>query len=134
MTKPITAQEYREQTRPSRKSKYGAKRTMVDGIMFDSKAEAARYVFLKARLDAGEISHLELQPVFKLSNGTRPVLIKSKGYPNGRQVKYVADFAYFCPVENKRIIEDCKGFRTKEFILKKAFVEAQFPGVKIREV
>lgn len=134
MTERLTSKEYQAQSSKPKRSKYGSKRTMVDGIMFDSKAEAARYTFLKERLDAGEISHLELQPVFKLSNGTRPVLIKSKGYPNGRQVKYVADFAYFCPVENKRIIEDCKGFRTKEFILKKAFVEAQFPGVKIREV
>ena len=39
MTKPISAKEYREHTGPSRKSKYGAKRTMVDGVLFDSKAE-----------------------------------------------------------------------------------------------
>lgn len=132
MTKPISAQEYREQTRPSRKSKYGAKRTMVDGILFDSKAEAARYGYLKARQEKGEISHLELQPSFKIyDRHGNPIR-----YDSGRQAVYKADFAYFDPAQNKRVVEDVKSkaTRTPVYKLKKALVEANFPAVKIVEV
>lgn len=131
----MSAAQYRSLAeKPKRSTKYGAKKMLVDGIRFDSKREAARYQFLKARQDAGEISNLELQPAFKLKCGERPILLKSKGYPNGRQATYFADFAYWCPVEEKRVIEDSKGMKTDIYKLKKAIVEAQFPGVKIIEV
>ena len=45
------------------KSKYRAVKTEVDGIMFDSKKEAARYVELKEKLDAGIIQDLKLKLV-----------------------------------------------------------------------
>lgn len=131
----LSSQEYRAQTAKPKRNKYGAKRTVVDGILFDSKAEAARYVYLKAREDRGEISHLERQPKFKLygRNGA-PVLIKSARYPNGRHATWKGDFAYFCPERNKRVCEDVKGVRTQVFILKKAIVEACYPGLEIVEV
>lgn len=130
----MSAAEYRSQAGKPRKSKYGNTRISFDGHTFDSKRELARYKVLKDRQERGEISNLELQPAFKLKCGDRPVLLKSKGFPNGRQAKYVADFAYWCPVEGKRVVEDAKGFRTDIYKLKKAVVEAQFPGVKIIEV
>jgi len=130
----MSSAQYRSLAEKPKRSKYGAKKVLVDGIRFDSKREAARYQFLKARQDAGEISNLELQPSFKLKCGERPILLKSKGYPNGRQATYFADFAYWCPVEEKRVIEDSKGMKTDIYKLKKAIVEAQFPGVKIIEV
>jgi hypothetical protein len=46
------------------RNKYRAVKTEVDGIMFDSKKEAGRYVELKKRLDAGIIQDLKLQPKF----------------------------------------------------------------------
>lgn len=114
-----------------KKSKYGNKRVQIDGIWFDSIKEGNRYRFLKARLDAGEISHLELQPKFKLVSGTTPVRFDS-----GRQATYKADFAYFdySLPERQRVIEDVKGMKTDVYKLKKAFVEAQFPGLRIVEV
>jgi uncharacterized protein DUF1064 len=130
----MSAEEYRGLAAKPKRSKYGAKKVLVNGIRFDSKREAARYQFLKAREEAGEISNLELQPSFKLKSGDRPILLKSKGYPNGRQATYFADFAYWCPVQEKRVIEDSKGMKTDVYKLKKAIVEAQFPGVKIVEV
>lgn len=36
-------------------NKYGAKKTVVDGVTFDSKAEARRYQQLKLMQQAGEI-------------------------------------------------------------------------------
>lgn len=132
MIERMSAAEFREEQKASKPSKYRNKKVRVGGHLFDSKREAQRYLMLKARQDAGEISHLELQPVFKLKVGDRPVLIRSKGFPNGRQAKYVADFAYFDG--DRRVVEDAKGFRTPEYKLKKAIVEAMHPAVKIVEV
>ena len=117
-----------------RKSKFKNIRVEVDGIRFDSKKEAKRYSELKLLEKAGEIGNLELQPSFKLSCGDRPILIKSPGYPNGRQATYRADFAYWCPKREKRVIEDAKGYRTDVFKLKRAIVEAMHPAVTIEEV
>jgi hypothetical protein len=117
-----------------KRSKYNAKRVMAFGIEFHSAKEANRYVDLRRKQDAGLISHLELQPKFFLYGRDSPILIKSKGYPNGRLASFRADFGYFCFERNKRIIEDVKGFRTPVFILKKAIVEACYPGVEIIEI
>src|ERR1700739_3349038 len=93
-----------------RRQKYGARRTTVDGITFDSAAEARRYGELKLLERAGEISGLELQPEF-------PFLVKGKVI-----FKYVADFSYWDG--RSRVTEDVKGFRTKEYILKRKLIEA----------
>jgi len=135
MSETMTRDEYLAATAPAkRRNKYGAKKTVVDGITFDSAAESRRYATLRQMEQAELISHLERQPTFKLYCGTTPILIKSKRYPNGRHMTYRADFAYFDPSRNKRIVEDVKGRRTKEFIIKKAVVEACFPAVEIVEV
>ena len=47
-------------------SKYKNKKTVVDGITFDSKKEASRYLELKKLKDAGFIDDLELQVKFVL--------------------------------------------------------------------
>jgi len=137
MTERMTAAAFRAgkaiPAKP-RKSKFNAKRVIIDGITFASQKEANRYAALKQMEKAGLISHLELQPSFKLYCGTQPVLIRSKRYPNGRHATYRADFAYFDADRGKRIVEDAKGFRTKEFILKRAVVEACFPAVQIEEI
>ena len=132
MTERLTSKEYQAQSSKPKRSKYGSKRTMVDGVLFDSKAEATRYVFLREREKRGEISHLELQPSFKLC-GKDGLPLR---YESGRQAVYRADFAYFCPEQNKRVVEDVKSKATKTqlYKLKKALVEANFPAVKIVEV
>lgn len=131
MTQSIPAAQYRQMT-AKKANKYGAKRTVLDGITFDSKAEADRYAALKQMQDAGLISHLVCQPSFKLAIGGQPILIRSKGYPKGRQATYVADFAYFA--NNARVFEDVKGLATPLYKLKRAIVEAMYPGTKIIEV
>lgn len=110
-------------------SKYKAQPTTVDGIRFDSKKEARRYQELRLLQKAGEISNLELQPSFKLSCGDRPIKFDS-----GRQAVYKADFAYWDHKQEKRVIEDSKGFRTPEYKLKRAIVHAMHPALKIIEV
>ena len=115
-------------------SKFAAKPTYVEGRRFASKKEAKRFGELKLLEKAGEISNLELQPAFPFSIDGRPVLSRSKRYPNGRQLKMVADFRYTDTKNGLVVWEDVKGFRTKEFIIKKAFFEAMMPGVRLVEV
>lgn len=101
-----------------RPPKYGNKKTEIDGFMFDSKREAARYVELKYLESAGLIADLELQPKF-------PCVV------NGKKVcEYRADFKY--TQDGQPIIEDVKGFRTKEYRIKKKLVEALY-GIEIKE-
>jgi hypothetical protein len=134
MTLNISRQEARALLSKPKRSKYGATKTMVDGILFDSVKEAKRWQELRLLEKAGEISHLERQPKFYLYGKDGPVLIRSRGYPNGRRAVWKGDFAYFCSIRNKRICEDVKGFRTPIFILKKAVVQACYPGLEIVEI
>jgi hypothetical protein len=92
-------------------AKYHNKKTVIDGITFDSKKEAARYVELKLLQQAGEIQDLLLQPSFEL--------IVQGGKVVGR---YFADFKY--RTGNKVIVEDVKGVKTDVYRLKKKIVEA----------
>ena len=88
MTEKITAKEYRDmQKRPTR-SKYNARKTVVDGIKFDSLKEARRYEELKLQEKVGVISHLKLQPKFRLLDGFK---YKEETI---RPVNYFADFSY----------------------------------------
>lgn len=122
----ITAAEARALMAP-KKSKYGNRKVTIDGITFDSTKEANRWRVLKDMQDRGKISSLERQPRFNLCAGGRPVR-----YGSGRQAYYKADFAYWDG--EKRVVEDVKGFKTKEYKLKKAIVEAMFPAVTIVEI
>lgn len=92
--------------------KYKNKKTRVDGILFDSAREAARYCVLKAKERSGEITELERQKKFEILPG-----FVYRG-ERVRKVVYIADFVY----RNKngeKIIEDVKGFKTKDYLLKK---------------
>jgi hypothetical protein len=101
-------------------SKYHNVKTVVDGISFSSKKEAARYQKLKLLEKAGEISGLQLQKRFSLEvSGTRVCT-------------YVADFFYHENNGFKIIIEDCKGFKTPVYRLKKKLMKACY-GIDILE-
>lgn len=127
----ITAAEYRSAPK-AKANKFNAEPTIVDGIRFASKKEANRYIELRLLEKAGKISHLVCQPRFDFMINGRPVVSRSERYPNGRQLYWKGDFAYFDG--QKRIVEDVKGVRTKEYKLKKAIVEAMHPAVRVREV
>ena len=112
-----------------KRSKYGARKAIVDGITFDSRAEAARYHELRNMQAAGAITGLQLQVRYRLMAGETVLMITSPGYPKGRAVTYVADFVY---TENGQvIIEDVKGVQTPVYKLKKAIMAAM--GHQIRE-
>ena len=95
------------------KPKYGNKKTVIDGITFDSKAEANRYTELKWMFHAGAISKLELQPVYVLAPG-----VKFDGEARAKpEMRYRADFTY---IENGvKVVEDVKGVETEAFRIKR---------------
>lgn len=98
--------------------KYRAVQTVVDGKKFASKKEARRYKELKLLTRAGEIAGLRCQVTFTLVVNDVHIC------------KYIADFVYF---ENgKKIVEDTKGFLTKEYKLKRKLMKAVH-GIEIRE-
>lgn len=96
-------------------------RTLVDGIKFDSKGEANRYIELKLLQSAGQIKDLKLQVPF--------ILYDKNQY--GSKVKYIADFTYF-DHDNKYVVEDFKGVRTPAYRLKKRLM-AEIHGIRIFE-
>lgn len=108
-------------------SKYNSKKTVVDGQKFDSKKEARRYQELLLLEKAGEIKNLSRQVKF--------VLIPSQRDENGkvveRECSYKADFTYEEGI--KTVVEDVKGFRTKEYIIKRKLMLWRY-GIRIREV
>ena len=95
----------------ARANKYHAKKTVVNGIEFDSAKEAERYTKLRALEEAGKIQSLRLQVPFELVPSFECDGVKY------RDMKYVADFVYYR--DGKQIVEDCKGVKTAEYKLKK---------------
>ena len=104
--------------------KYGNKKTEVDGITFDSQAEARRYKALKLLERAGEIQALELQPVYEI---VPSVTLYGRKRP---AVKYKADFRYI--EKGETVVEDVKGMRTPVYNLKRHLMKAVH-GIEIRE-
>ena len=103
-------------------SKYRAIKTEVDGIWFASKKEARSYQQFLLLEQAGEITHLELQPIYEIN------------YKGEKICKYQADFRYFDQKKRMRVVEDVKGMKTPVYRLKKKLVEAFYHGTKITEV
>lgn len=111
------------QTPPTKpkKSKYGAVKTEIDGITFDSKHEASRYQELRLLEQAGEITNLRLQVPYIL-------FPKNK---HGRALKYIADFTYN-DGNGQLIVEDAKGVKTPVYRLKRRLM-AELKGIEIKE-
>lgn len=107
-----------------RGSKYHAKKTVVDGIEFDSAKEAKRFTKLRDMERAGKIQGLRLQVPFELLPSFECDGVKYRG------MKYVADFVYYR--NGKQVVEDCKGFRTTEYKMKKKLM-AYVNHVNIKE-
>lgn len=84
------------------RNKFANKKTVVDGMVFDSKKEAERWRQLALMEAAGEINDLQTQVRF-------PFVV------NGQRVcSYVADFMYYDTRTLKRVVEDVKSPPTRK--------------------
>ena len=105
---------------PRKTNKYGAIKTRIDGILFDSRLEAGRYSELKLLERAREISNIEVHPSF-------PIFIK------GQRICVVElDFAYD-DRDGNRIFEDTKGLDTALSKIKRKLVSASY-GINVNLV
>lgn len=107
-----------------KKSKYHA----VKCNGYDSRKEYYRAQQLKLWLKAGLISDLREQVVFLLV----PRQINGEGVEE-RPVRYVADFVYVDNATGRTVVEDTKGFRTPEYIIKRKLM-LQVHGITIKEI
>lgn len=94
--------------------KYHNKKVECDGIIFDSAKEKNYYCELKILRMAGEVIDFERQVTFELQPKFRHA---GKKYKDGRTV-----------------VVDTKGFRTKEYLLKRKMLLYKYPDMIFEEV
>lgn len=126
--------------------KYHSKKTVIDGITFDSKKEAERYSKLKLLERCGAISNLELQKVYELipaqyefyerygKNGNR---LKDGKKCIEKSCVYKADFVYIDNETGQQVVEDVKGYKGGQayslFSIKRKLMLERY-GIKVKEV
>lgn len=106
------------------RSKYHAQKTIVDGITFDSRREAYRYLVLKGMEEKGAIEDLRRQVRYELIPAFD---VDGKHY---RPVYYVADFVY--REDGREVVEDVKGMRTDVYRLKSKLFARRY-GMSVKE-
>lgn len=105
--------------------KYNAKRTTIDGEVFDSKSEALRHQELLLLERAGEISNLRrqvefiLQDAFVMTSGERV-----------RSITIVVDWMY--EEDDHLVLEDRKGMETEAFKIKWKLLKFRHPECVFR--
>ena len=121
---------------------YNIKTRTSDGKVFDSVKEARRYEQLLLRLKAGEITDLRCQVAYELipaqyetyerysKKGER---LKDGTHLLERKVEYVADFVYTKAETGETVVEDTKGVKTKDYVIKRKLMLAVH-GIRIKEV
>lgn len=121
-------------------SKYRSRKITKNGNTFDSLKEYRRFCELVLLERAGRIQNLERQVKFVLipaqyERFERYSEKTGKRLKDGirtleQEVSYIADFVY--QEDGKQIVEDVKGFRTADYILKRKMM-LHFHGIKIKE-
>lgn len=116
-------------------NKYRNKKASRGNLLFDSRKEAERYDQLLLLLRAGKIADLKLQPEFTLQEA-----FTTLDGEKVRAIRYRADFSYKrCTAPDCNgtvywlpVVEDVKGVRTKEYLLKQKMMLEK--GISIVEI
>lgn len=111
----------------ARQGKYGATRTEVNGITFDSKWEAHRYMELLQLERVDQIQDLQVHVPFGLH-------VRAPDGETVRIASWTADFQYWR--EGRMVIEDTKSGPTRRkeaYVLKRKHFETEY-GVRVLEV
>lgn len=106
-------------------SKYNNKKTIVDGIKFDSEMESHYYIYLKELKEAGVVLDFELQPVYVLQEG----FVK-----DGKKIKpitYKADFRVLYTDGHEEVI-DVKGQLLSDFKLKRKMLLYKYRDINFK--
>ena len=124
-------------------SKYGNRKVVADGIVFDSIKEKRRWDELKLAEAAGAIGDLRRQVRFELIPAQREPDTRGpkggviKGRLIERKVEYVADFVYIDLQTGEKVVEDVKGMREGTayavFKIKRKLMLERF-GIRVKEI
>lgn len=123
-------------------SKYHSRKVEYQGLVFDSRKECNRYIYLKQLEDEGKIKGLERQVKFVLIPEQREesTEVYKKGSKKGsykpgklieKECSYYADFTYL--KDRQYVVEDVKGMKTKDYIIKRKLM-LYIWHIRIREV
>lgn len=121
------------------RSKYGNHKITIGDETYDSMLEYHRYLELLALEMAGEIKDLRRQVKYILIPAQREpdTIGKRGGVHKGKllekEVAYFADFVYTDNGSGEEIVEDTKGMKTKEYIIKRKLM-LYIHHIKIKEV
>lgn len=116
--------------------KYKNKKVQYDGMTFDSKKELSRYKELKTLEQTNVISGLVCQERFLLIDKQpldRPRKSGKRFIRNEKAVHYVADFVYIVNKTGEQVVEDTKGFKTADYIIKRKLMK-KVHGIEIVEI
>ena len=97
---------------------------LPDLLVFDSQREARRWLVLREQARLGEIVQLRRQVPYPLN------VVRPDGHPE-TVARWIADFVYF-ERSGVEVVEDCKGFATEMYRLKRRWFFAQY-GFVIKE-
>ena len=106
-------------------NKYKNKKTMVDGIKFDSEMESHYYIYLKQLKEIGEVVDFVLQPTYLLQEGFDL---------NGKRIRpitYRADFKVIYKDGHEEVI-DVKGKLTEEFKIKRKMLLYRYRDINFK--
>ena len=106
-------------------SKYNNKKTIVDGIVFDSRDESLYYQALKNMKEKGSIKDFRLQPKFILQEAF------AKNGKKYRAINYIADFKVINN-DSSFYVVDVKGMLTTEFKIKMKLFNYKYPDIELR--
>lgn len=111
-----------------KKNKYGAKRVGAHASKKEHGRAAALKIMQRANLIANlreQVPYILIPAQYAVVNGERKCV--------ERAIKYIADFVYTDCRNGQVVVEDAKGFRTKEYIIKRKLM-LYVHGIRIKEV
>ena len=121
---------------------YNVKTRSSDGIVHDSMKEARRWENLLLLLRAGKIKDLERQVKYELipaqyetyeRYGAKGNRLKDGKKLLEKSCDYIADFVYTDTETGEKVVEDTKGFCTKDYIIKRKLMLYKH-HIRIKEV
>jgi hypothetical protein len=104
---------------------YNAKKTLMDGIWFASKAEAYFYLLLKQEKEEGKIIDIDFQPKYILQEGFTYKGVKLIA------ITYKADFKVTY-ADGSVVVIDVKGKKTEAFMIKAKLFMNLYPDIDFR--
>lgn len=125
------------------KSKYKNRPVTIAGIRYASMKEASRHKELMLLEKAGKIKNLRFQVAYELIPAQYETFERysdktGKRLKDGKRCveescKYIADFVYFDNETKQWVVEDAKGARTKDYIIKRKLM-LYIHGIRVHEV